>query len=69
MLGIPVKVPDAEELSGIGAAYAAGISIGIYQKTIFEKRSYSTYEPTMEEKTRSRKYSGWKGAVSLVKTK
>ncbi len=69
MLGIPVKVPDAEELSGIGAAYAAGISIGIYQKTIFEKRSYSTYEPAMEESTRDRKYSGWKGAVSLVKTK
>lgn len=30
MLNIPVRVPDAEELSGIGAAYCAEISVGLY---------------------------------------
>ena len=28
ILGIPVDVPEAEELSGIGAAYMAGIRLG-----------------------------------------
>lgn len=67
MLDIPVKVPDAEELSGIGAAYAAGISAGIYRKDIFGKRKYVVYEPGMEAALREKKYQGWKDAVSLVR--
>ncbi len=67
MLNIPVQVPDAEELSGIGVAYAAGIALGVYdKKDIFEKMQRSTYTPVMEETVRQEKYDGWKAAVAKV---
>ncbi len=70
MLGIPVQVPDAEELSGIGAAYAAGIALGIYRKEeIFDRMKRSTYSPKMAAEERDRKYAGWKEAVSKALTR
>lgn len=62
--GIPVQVPSAEELSGIGAAYAAGIAQGIYQKEeLFKRMNRTKFSPGMEQETREKKYSGWKKAV------
>ena len=69
MLGIPVRVPDAEELSGIGAAYAAGLSAGIYTKDIFGKIKRTNYQPLMEMGLRQQKYAGWKEAVEMVRTR
>ena len=67
---IPVQVPSAEELSGIGAAYTAGISAGIYKKeTIFNGMERKKFEPSMDKKVRDQKYSGWKEAVEKVLTK
>lgn len=69
MLDIPVEVPEAEELSGIGAAYLAGIKNGIYKKEdLFAGRGCTRYEASMEEEVRSAKYDGWKEAVSKVLT-
>lgn len=60
-----VAVPANEELSGIGAAYVAGIAMGLYNKEkLFQDRSYQVYTPGMERETREKKYSGWKEAVS-----
>lgn len=62
--GIPVQVPSAEELSGIGAAYAAGIAQGIYQKEeLFKRMNRTKFSPGMEQETRDKKYAGWKKAV------
>lgn len=70
MLAIPVQVPDAEELSGIGVAYAAGIALGLYKKTeVFDNMNRFKFEPKMDEGTRHQKYDGWKSAVGLVLTK
>lgn len=70
MAEIPVQVPKAEELSGIGAAYAAGIAIGMYDiHTIFEGMERKKFVPTMEKKVREEKYAGWKEAVAKVLTK
>lgn len=69
MLGIPVQIPDAEELSGIGAAYAAGLSAGIYDKEIFGRMKRRAYQPEMEAAVREEKYAGWKKAVGMVLTK
>lgn len=68
MLDIPVRIPEAEELSGIGAAYAAGISSGIYTDRIFGKMKRKEFHPYMENKEREKKYQGWKNAVKMVKT-
>lgn len=64
---IPVQVPKAEELSGIGAAYAAGIGLGLYQKEeLFSKMERTMFAPTMKIKEVQKKYQGWKDAVATV---
>ena len=67
--GVAVQVPDAEELSGIGAAYMAGISLGIFDNGVFEHVKYQSYSPKMDIENRERKYKGWKSAVEKVLTK
>ncbi len=67
MAQIPVQVPPMEELSGIGAAYAAGLGAGIYQKgQLFGKTERKEYRPAMAKELREKKYTGWKEAVSKV---
>ena len=64
-----VQVPDSEELSGIGPAYAAGLALGVWDEKIFEKLKRVKYEPEMDEKLRDRKYQGWLSAVQRILTK
>jgi glycerol kinase len=67
LLGIPVQVPQEEELSGIGAAYAAGIACGMYeQEQLFADRSRTRFAPQMNSEERSRRYEGWLEAVGKV---
>ncbi|MDO5337323.1 MAG: glycerol kinase [Eubacteriales bacterium] len=66
ILGASVLVPNAEELSGIGAAYAAGIALGIYSTDIFKKMRRVVYEPEMGADVRERKYQGWLDAIKLT---
>ena len=64
MLNIPVRVPDAEELSGIGAAYCAGISSGLYGDNVFGNLKRVLYVPDMAGDERKKLYDGWKSAVT-----
>lgn len=66
LLGLPVQVPDTEELSGLGAAYAAGIAAGLYEGTVFDRIHRTTYVPGMTHELRKRKLAGWQAAVDLV---
>ena len=60
-----VVIPEYEELSGIGAAYAAGIGAGIYdKKALFEGIRRTEYNKSMDPAVRDAKYAGWKKAVS-----
>lgn len=64
-----VQVPDSEELSGIGPAYAAGLKLGVWDERVFEKLNRVKYEPEMEVCVRDKKYAGWKEAVKSVLAK
>ena len=66
ILRLPVRIPDSEELSGIGAAYAAGLSAGIYDKEVFNTLKRTSYEPVMAAEIQDEKYAGWKEAVKRV---
>ena len=66
ILNRKVLVPDAEELSGIGAAYAAGRGLGLYGDEVFTRLKRQEYAPKMCEEIRVRKYNGWKDAVKSV---
>lgn len=63
---IPVRVPDAEELSGIGAGYAAGLAAGLYGPDIFTNLRRESYLPKMSAEERTRRLGGWKRAVEAV---
>ncbi len=56
ILNRKVLVPDVEELSGIGAAYAAGRGVGLYGDEVFTRLKRQEYAPKMCEDTRVRKY-------------
>lgn len=66
ILGLEVVVPEREELSGIGAAYCAGIARGLYGWGILEKQGRARFLPQREAAWREKKYDGWKRAVSLL---
>lgn len=66
MLDCPVMVPATEELSGMGAAYAAGLGVGLYTDAVFSQNCYTRFEPEMEAALRTQKYDGWKAAVQTI---
>lgn len=66
LLGTRVLVPAQEELSGIGAAYAAGLAVGLYDERIFDRMERTAYKPKMKPEKARRLYEGWKAAVGRV---
>lgn len=65
---IKVCVPQMEELSGIGAAFMAGIALNIYDDQIFMQAKSNVFTSKMEPVVRNLKCEGWKKAVKLVLT-
>ncbi len=66
LLEANVMIPSWEELSGIGAAYMAGLAQGVYTDAIFDSMNRRAYSCTMVDSLRIQKYNLWKDAVSLV---
>jgi glycerol kinase len=64
--GSHVAVPADEELSGIGAAYMAGIASGLYDDAVFDMLRYTEYAPQMAAADKRRKITAWKKAVKAV---
>ncbi len=62
--GIPVLVPSTQELSGMGAAYAAGLKLGMYDRaSLFDGMKRREYRPQMEQAEAERHYAAWRRAV------
>lgn len=69
MAGLTVQIPEIQELSGMGAAYAAGIAAGVYDKEkVFEGHRRREYRPEMDAQRRDQLYQGWKQAVRQTLT-
>ena len=66
ILNIPVVVPDTEELSGLGAAYCAGIGAGIYTPAVFARMQRKNFTPERDEAWRGKHYGGWKEAINML---
>ena len=66
ILNVPVRRPKVLETTALGAAYLAGLAVGLWkdQDEIKDKWAVDReFEITMEEDLRNKKYNGWKKAV------
>ncbi len=70
ILGIPVHRPAVTETTALGAAYLAGLSVGVWQGTeeiASQWKVARTFEPQMSADQREALYSGWKKAVERAR--
>jgi glycerol kinase len=67
ILNRPVVRPSIKETTALGAAYAAGLAIGLFKNTDELCSNWSvnkTWNPNMEEGKRESMYQSWKKAVT-----
>ncbi|HCI06047.1 MAG TPA: glycerol kinase, partial [Sulfitobacter sp.] len=66
IIGAPVDRPKIRETTALGAAWLAGMHVGLYpdQATFAARWACETeFTPKMQEATRQDKYASWKKAV------
>ena len=69
LLGVPVHRSANEELSALGAAYLAGLTLGWWpslEAITALPRETHTFAPLMREPERSARYASWRNAVRRV---
>lgn len=67
ILGVPVIRPKVAETTALGAAYAAGLAVGVWQKVDDLRSNWgrlAVWEPQMDAEQREKLYAGWKKAVT-----
>jgi glycerol kinase len=72
ILSAPVDRPKVLETTALGAAYLAGLYVGICpppEKMGDNWQRDKRFSPDLDEDIRSRKYNGWKDAISRTLTK
>jgi glycerol kinase len=69
ILHTEVERPEVIESTAMGAAYLAGIHVGIWKKSdiIRNRKIQRKFEPSMDASTREKLYKGWKKAVERSK--
>jgi glycerol kinase len=70
MLGVPIQVAAITETTALGAAYLAGLAVGLWENTTeLQKlwRAAKTYEPGMSADQRETLYADWKRAVERAR--
>jgi glycerol kinase len=69
LLNLPVERPQVTETTALGAAYLAGVQLGVYE-SLADISSYwqrdALFTPRLGQKERDDLLSGWKKAISRV---
>ena len=66
VLGVPVEVAAIRETTALGAAFLAGLAVGVWQTPdeLRQRRAIAArYEPRMSRDERETLYAGWQRAV------
>ncbi len=65
ILGTTVERPEVIESTALGAAYLAGIHVGVWKKNdiVKNRKVQKQFTSSMDDKTRTHLYAGWKKAV------
>ncbi|MEH3146530.1 MAG: glycerol kinase GlpK [Methylobacterium frigidaeris] len=69
LLAAPVDRPAIKETTALGAAYLAGLAVGLYPEPDAFSGHWQRerrFEPVMEAGTRERRLAGWRKAVSCL---
>lgn len=67
--GAALRVPGIQELSGMGAALAAGFSCGLYQiEHVYSAMKHTYYQPDMSNTRREKNRARWQLAVRQTLT-
>jgi len=67
ILGVPVIRPTVAETTSLGAAYAAGLAVGFWEKVEDLRANWGKdkeWDPKMPAQERDKKYQGWLKAVT-----
>lgn len=70
VLGIPIACPKVTETTALGAAFLAGLQVGVYQSLDDVEAFWvhdRAYQPKLEESQRQHLYEGWLNAVQRVR--
>jgi glycerol kinase len=70
ILGIPVLRPAVVETTGLGAAYLAGLSAGLWSSldALAGRTTIArTFAPAMDAAARAERYEGWRRAVERAR--
>jgi glycerol kinase len=69
ILGTEVERPEVIESTAMGAAYLAGIHIGLWRKEdiVKNRKIQKLFRPQMEDATRQKLYKGWTKAIERTK--
>jgi len=70
ILGMPIQRAAVTETTALGAAYLAGLAVGLWRDTAEITRRWraaETYEPSMSADQRETLYAGWKRAVECAR--
>ncbi len=66
LLGIPVARAEVKETTALGAAYLAGLAVGVWEnreELASMHRTVAQYEPNMDASVRQRLIDGWYDAI------
>ena len=67
MINAPVVIPQIQETTAMGAAFAAGLAVGVWKDTQEIKTLWNeaeTFVPKMSEVAREKNWAGWKKAIT-----
>ncbi|HMP14255.1 MAG TPA: FGGY-family carbohydrate kinase, partial [Saprospiraceae bacterium] len=66
ILGVPVERPKIIETTALGAAYLAGLAVGVWSPSDLQAKWQldEAFEPQMPDNERQKLYGGWQKAVS-----
>jgi glycerol kinase len=70
VLGVPVVRPTINETTALGAAYAAGLAVGLWSGLDDLRANWDVsrrFEPQWDEERRAAGYAGWKKAVERTR--
>ena len=72
LLGCPINRSRYLESTGMGAAFLAGLAVGVWdspEAVAALRTSERTFTPAIDPQARTRMYAGWKAAVERVKSR